>query len=82
MNIQPAEEKKQIQKYHWTKLLWLKIIVINVFGMFTLAWIFNVLGSYSPFRYAVIISVGIFFLSVIIVSNVKRAKPWSRFRWE
>jgi len=54
MNIQPAEEKKQIQKYHWTKLLWLKIIVINVFGMVMLAWIFDVLGSYSPFRYAII----------------------------
>jgi len=82
MNTQYKGERKMMKKYQWTKLLWFKMIFMNLVSMFVLAGIFHALGSYSPFRYAIIMSIGIFSFSIMIVSNVKRAKPWSRFRWE
>lgn len=70
------------KKYTLTKLAWAKLWLINIAIFFIIAFIFHAFGSFTPFRYAWIISIGIFFLSVMIVTNVKRAKPWSRFRWE
>ena len=74
--------KIQRKKHALTKLAWAKLWLVNIIIFFIIALIFHAFGSFSPFRYAWIISVGIFFLSVMIVTNVKRQKPWSRFRWE
>lgn len=73
-------EKNTPQKSRkWSAALWFKLILFNLFGLFLIAWIFHGLGSMEPFKYAIITSVGIFMLSVIIVSNVKRAKRKSKY---
>jgi|GEM_PF-1385594 len=70
------------RKHPLTQKAWLKIILGNIVSCIGLWLVLEFLGVTEPFKYALIVSIGVFIFSAIITSNIRRARPWSRFNWE
>lgn len=74
--------KQKTPPEYMTPATWGGIIFVNLVLFITIGIMMYVAGVAGPFRKAIIPIVGTFLLTVIVVSNVKNQKPWTRFHWD